>query len=227
MDSHTRAALVTLARDMAKSLQTFADELDYLPADASQQLEPLEVAHAPGAPRQQELLDLLVHVDSGGEKTRKLADKTGVDQPNVYLTLQTLARKGLVERVPGSSPQRWRLAERYLVFGKLRAIADRLPHGYWTTDADVSIALYGNSSGTAMIRHVLLTRHQSVRNFHRIRRDSAAATSALNAAHDQMLRDEGVEFDDEDQPTRARRLAFDHLTDAFDEPGDADEPPAA
>jgi len=31
------------------------------------------------------------------------------DEPNVRMTLQALAKRGITELVPGSSPQRWRL----------------------------------------------------------------------------------------------------------------------
>lgn len=35
------------------------------------------------------------------------------DEPNIRMTLQSLAKKGITELVPGSSPQRWRLTEAF------------------------------------------------------------------------------------------------------------------
>lgn len=45
-----------------------------------------------------------------GVKPRAIADylERG-DEPNVRMTLQALARRGITELVPGISPQRWRL----------------------------------------------------------------------------------------------------------------------
>jgi hypothetical protein len=45
-----------------------------------------------------------------GVKPRAITDylERG-DEPNVRMTLQALARRGITELVPGSSPQRWRL----------------------------------------------------------------------------------------------------------------------
>jgi hypothetical protein len=49
-----------------------------------------------------------------GIKTAEVAQAIGyTDVPNVYTTLRTLEKRGLVELVPGSQPQHWRLVARY------------------------------------------------------------------------------------------------------------------
>lgn len=49
-----------------------------------------------------------------GVKPRAITEhlKRG-DEPNVRMALQALARRGITELVPGSSPQRWRLTRAF------------------------------------------------------------------------------------------------------------------
>jgi hypothetical protein len=49
-----------------------------------------------------------------GMKTAEVAQAIGYsDVPNVYTTMRTLEKRGLVELVPNREPQRWRLVARY------------------------------------------------------------------------------------------------------------------
>lgn len=52
--------------------------------------------------------------DEDGVKPRAIAEylERG-DEPNVRMALQALAKRGVTELVPGSSPQRWRLSEAF------------------------------------------------------------------------------------------------------------------
>jgi hypothetical protein len=92
--------------------------------------------------RQQQILDLPGLGAEDGLKTADVATEINYDVPNTYTTLQTLERAGLVEMIPGATPQRWRLAPRYrttsVVFMRM---ASRVRPGEWTTYGDISIAV--------------------------------------------------------------------------------------
>src|SRR5262249_26637606 len=104
--------VVVLVREMGEALLAFADRksqqaLD-VPSAREAVIESVELPVARG-PRQQEIAELLVAAPDEGWKTGLIAQLVKMDQPNAYLALQALQKQGVVELVPGSEPQRWRL----------------------------------------------------------------------------------------------------------------------
>jgi alkylated DNA nucleotide flippase Atl1 len=62
------------------------------------------------------------------------------------LDAQALGRAGLVEMIPGVSPQRWRLGRRYRTTGTVfMRMVSRVREGEWTTYGDISIAVRGDT----------------------------------------------------------------------------------
>lgn len=96
--------------------------------------------------RQQQILAVPGLSTENGMKTADIAAAISYDGPNTHTSLQALHKAGLVEPVPGASPQRWRLAPRYrttsVVFMRM---ASRLREGEWTTYGDISIAVRGDT----------------------------------------------------------------------------------
>jgi DNA-binding MarR family transcriptional regulator len=63
--------------------------------------------------RRQAILDLDgLHTETG-MRTRDIADDLRYAEPDTSSTLKGLTQAGLVELIPGSRPQRWRLALAY------------------------------------------------------------------------------------------------------------------
>jgi alkylated DNA nucleotide flippase Atl1 len=96
--------------------------------------------------RQQQILAVPGLAAEDGMKTADVAAAIAYDGPNTHTSLQALHKAGLVELVPGATPQRWRLAPRYrttsVVFMRM---ASRVREGEWTTYGDISIAVRGDT----------------------------------------------------------------------------------
>jgi len=96
--------------------------------------------------RQQQILGVPGLATEDGMKTADVAIAIDYDGPNTHTSLQALHKAGLVELVPGATPQRWRLAARYrttsVVFMRM---ASRVRRGEWTTYGDISIAVRGDT----------------------------------------------------------------------------------
>ncbi len=109
----------------ARFFQTLGAAANQLAADlthAAQQqgISPLAAAAPPeslvNGPRQKAIVALPELRHNDGLKTAAVAVAIGnKDVPNVQLTLRSLEKRGLVELVPGRTPQHWRLVERYRV----------------------------------------------------------------------------------------------------------------
>ncbi len=103
-------------------LVRFLRQLSDLAATAARELEvggPIALAQRGASLADLELGSLqaaIVRVpgmaEEDGVKPRAIAEylERG-DEPNVRMALQALAKRGVTELVPGSSPQRWRLSE--------------------------------------------------------------------------------------------------------------------
>jgi len=141
------AALAKFARSAASALLTLAEDLEAaaavlpdLPTN-----EDVEVPVGRGQ-RQQQILELPGLATEEGVKTSDVAGEISYEVPNTHSTLQALERAGLVEMVPGVSPQRWRLAPRYRANSTVfKRVASRLRPGEWTTYGDISIAVGGDT----------------------------------------------------------------------------------
>lgn len=95
--------------------------------------------------RQRQIVDLAGLAADSGLRTAEVAEAIGYDAPNTYTALQALVRSQVVEQVPGSSTQRWRLVRRYRESNTEYArVAEQLGPDEWATAADVSIAVRGD-----------------------------------------------------------------------------------
>jgi alkylated DNA nucleotide flippase Atl1 len=96
--------------------------------------------------RQQQILELPGLTAEDGLKTADVAAGISYDVPNTYTTLQALERSGLVEMIPGATPQRWRLTSRYRTTSAVfMRVASRVRPAEWTTYGDISIAVRGDT----------------------------------------------------------------------------------
>jgi alkylated DNA nucleotide flippase Atl1 len=144
---------------LAKFARTAADAFLALAADleATYPIPDLSTDDAVELPvgrgqRQQQILDLPGLATEDGMKTSDVANAITYEVPNTHSTLQTLERAGLVEMVPGVSPQRWRLAPRYRTTGTVfMRMASRVRRGEWTTYGDISIAVRGDTKAARSV----------------------------------------------------------------------------
>lgn len=114
MDATT--AVVQFLRVVEKACGDLAENLldasaETTPPPASRPLDP---ADENLGVRQLEIVRLPGLNTDDGLKTAEIADQTDRDDvPNTYMSLQALAKRGIVELIPGKAPQRWRLTRRY------------------------------------------------------------------------------------------------------------------
>lgn len=76
---------------------------------------------------------------SAGEVARELQ----YDEANAYTVLDALVKAGHVEQVANATPRRYRMTLKHRRDRILR-LSRLLPHGFWTTYGDFSIAVYDN-----------------------------------------------------------------------------------
>lgn len=97
--------------------------------------------------RQQQILDLPGLTADDGLKTAEVAKLINYEIPNTNSTLQALERAGLVELVPRTTPQRWRLATRYRTTSAVfKRVASRIRRGEWASYGDISVAVRGDTA---------------------------------------------------------------------------------
>jgi alkylated DNA nucleotide flippase Atl1 len=101
----------------------------------------------PRGHRQKEIAEVLLGAPLEGWKTGEIARMVEMDQPNAYLTLQALQKQDVVEMVPGSDPQRWRLLPRYRQRQQILNAAAVVRGGEYTTYGDLSQVVYGHGRG--------------------------------------------------------------------------------
>jgi hypothetical protein len=205
---------------LARTLRLLHRYIDDAPADLPAQLPVVD--DTPGArargPRQEAILALPDLANPTGLRPSVIAAQIDYSVPNTYNLLQSLGRKGLVELVPGSHPQRWRLTSQHrhsaAVFSQL---AGAVQAGEWTTCSDISIASRGDTSAAWMVcwaaaklpdfpaaHRVLLeggVAHPYGHDHHRARPEQISAT----------LIEEGVRFDARGHAAPASRVAWDML----------------
>ena len=139
-------ALAKFARAQAALFSDLAAELEAAAQVPNLTAEgDIEVPTGRGQ-RQQQILAVPGLATEDGMKSADVALAIGYDGPNTHTSLQALQKAGLVELVPGVTPQRWRLAPRYrttsVVFMRM---ASRVRGGEWTTYGDISIAVRGDT----------------------------------------------------------------------------------
>ena len=91
--------------------------------------------------RQRQVLELEEIYTADGLSTGEIARAIHYDDANVWLVLDALRRRGIVETVPGKEPQRWRISERHRRTAEpYIAVARLVNRGEWTTYGDVAVA---------------------------------------------------------------------------------------
>jgi alkylated DNA nucleotide flippase Atl1 len=162
----------------------------------------------PRGHRQKEIAEVLLGAPLEGWKTGEIARRVDMDQPNAYLTLQALQKQDVVEMVPGSDPQRWRLLPRYRRRQRQRQqilnAAALVRRGEYTTYGDLSQVVYGHGRGGQAVGR-LATTLRDFPNPHRVLGKSGTispnwafpdGTGGPDAA-EQLLKDEEVEILDD------------------------------
>jgi len=140
-----RLALVPDPGDAAPAFELVEAPLDDPPA-------PDSTAVQPRGPRQEAILALPEMATAAGLKPAVVAARIQYSVSNTYTLLQTLGRVGLVEQVPGSRPQRWRLTREHRNGAELFCrLAGQVRMGEWTTCADISLAARGDTSAAWMV----------------------------------------------------------------------------
>jgi|GEM_PF-3524350 len=140
-------AIIDLARSLGRAFLDFAAA--YETADGELGIpvggdSDVEVPVGRGE-RQRQILDLAGLATETGMRTADIASEISYEVPNTHSTMQTLERNGLVELLPGITPQTWRLAPRYRNNAPVfKRVASRVKEGEWTTYGDISIAVRGD-----------------------------------------------------------------------------------
>ncbi len=108
----TEETIARFMRRLAEAAGEAARELESLGAGREtieQRLDRLNLGT-----RQRKIVRLPAFADAGGMKASEIAQAIGKDDlPNTYAALESLEKRGVIERVPGESPRRFRLSEPY------------------------------------------------------------------------------------------------------------------
>jgi hypothetical protein len=94
----------------ARFFTELARAADQLAADLTRpERAPLAIAPPPGLGRRQEEVFRVVASSQAPISTSEISRLIDYDVPNTWMTLRRLEQLRLVELVPGSKPQRWRV----------------------------------------------------------------------------------------------------------------------
>jgi hypothetical protein len=154
-----------------------------------------------------------------GLNAAEIAAQVQYKVSNIYRLLATLRAARLLERVPGRTPTRWRLArDRQEGIATFMAMAGTVDAGEWTTCADISLAVRRDTSAAWMVcwaasrlpdfptpHRVLLEggRPHPYGHEHERPRPGLVCPALIN---------EGLRFDGFGRADRSRRVAWDELT---------------
>jgi alkylated DNA nucleotide flippase Atl1 len=189
-----------LLEELSNALAEYAGELESAAGLSSVATTSADLPADLGK-RQREVVELLrARAGEDGLKTAEVARAIDMEQPNTYLTLQALAKRGVAEMVPGVEPQHWRLAPRYRQSHRIIEVAELVRRGEWTSYGDISQAVYGHARGGMAVGSV--ARSAGFPHPHRVLQytgqipaewiDQEGRGSAYCA---ELLRSEGVEVD--------------------------------
>lgn len=154
------AVLADLFGDIARAADRAATRMTGLLDD---QLEEPEIRSLWG----KKFLRLDTLGSERGMTTREISIRSEMDdEPNADKALSQLAKNGLVELVPNSSPKRWRLTRDQRRNRILRA-SRLIPVGAWTTYGDVAVAVMGHIRGAQAVSRVA-SKNPAFANPHRV-----------------------------------------------------------
>jgi alkylated DNA nucleotide flippase Atl1 len=167
--------------------------------------------------RQKQIVEIPDLLTEEGLKTADIAAAIDYEVPNTYMTLQGLANRGIVEQIPGATPQRWRLHRRYRSNASpyLR-MAARVRPGEWTTYGDISIAQHGDTRAARAVGRAAATL-DTFPNPHRVLAQGGVIPPGWKTADgkgpeecERRLKAEGVEMVDGKADSR-KRVTWDIL----------------
>lgn len=138
----------------------------------------------------------------------EIAREVKYDEANTYTVLASLEKSGLLEKIPGTSPKRWRLIDKHRHNPILRA-SHIIGEGEWTTYGDVAAAVSGNVNQARSVARVASTNpafanpHRVLNAGGRIHPDWHDDEGRGPEECERRLREEGVNFlDGEAQGSR-------------------------
>lgn len=212
------AAVVALARTLGEALIRFANDYpNHEPEDSPLPNHGMEMPIGRGQ-RQQQILELPGIAAEDGMKTSDVASEIAYEVPNTHSTLQALERNGMVELVPGATPQKWRLAPRYRNTAPVfKRLASRLRTGEWTTYGDISIAVRGDTKaargvGRAAAKIADFPHPERVlMDGGRINQNWVDGEGRGPDHCMRLLVEQGIAFDDEGRADKGQRVAWDEL----------------
>jgi DNA-binding MarR family transcriptional regulator len=109
----TEEALARFMRRLAQAATDTARELEAAAGTGSESPEE-RLDRLNLGTRQRKIVDLAGVRDDHGMKTAEIAKAIGrEDLPNTYTALDSLERRGVLERVPKETPRRYRFTESY------------------------------------------------------------------------------------------------------------------
>jgi alkylated DNA nucleotide flippase Atl1 len=168
--------------------------------------------------RQTLVYQILARATDDGLPTSQVAAEMQYEVPNTYLTLQSLARSGLVELIPGSKPQRWRLHPKQRgSAGPYLLAAQQVRHGEWATYGDLSIAIRGDDQGARAVGRAAATL-PDFPNPHRILKAGGSIPSDWHSDDGggpeecrRRLEEEGVMFDEGGRALAQHRVGWEEI----------------
>jgi alkylated DNA nucleotide flippase Atl1 len=220
---------------VARLAQAVSDALDQFAKDllADSLEEPVvftevEVPQARGE-RQRMILELPGLQSEAGMRTSEIATGIQYDEPNTYTTLRALERAGMVEMVPSTSPQRWRLAPRYRTTTTAFArLASRIQPGEWSTYGDISIAVRGDVKAARAVGRAAATQRDFPAPWRVVKEGGFIHQHWLDAEGRgpeearRRLEAEGVKFDKDGRAQREFRVGWDVLLERDEQEADAE-----
>lgn len=204
-DATSRLArrLQQLLREMADAFGTYAADLEEAAEGAMAPVSPAAEMPTDLGKRQREIVELLSTLaGDDGLKTAEIARGINMEQPNTYLTLQALAKRGVAEMIPGIEPQHWRLTTRYRRGRRIMEVASLVKPGEWTSYGDISQVVYGHYNGGLAVGSA--ARAEGFPNPHRVLQYTGQIPAEWTDREGrgpeycaQLLRSEGVEVDED------------------------------
>lgn len=212
------------AKTVAAAYERLAVDLDVAAVEAEQAVlvaPPAEIEDGRTlGRRQREISELPELADEAGLRTAEVAERIGYEVPNTHTALRSLMAAGVVELIPNSAPQRWRLAARYRGTATLYlAMAARVRSGEWTAYGDISIAVRGDTMGARAVGRAAAT-SPIFPNPHRVLLEGGRIPDGWRSDNGdgpeecrRRLKEEGVTFTPDGRADSTCRVTWDVLVE--------------